>query len=123
MPLYDSLDSLLGVDTQERDKVNHCIEVAPLAYLRGRTFINSVCILDEAQNCTKTQIKLFLTRLGEDSKIIVTADPTQSDLKEVPYIVEAVSLLKGVPDIGIIEFNESSIVRHPLVVKILEKLV
>lgn len=123
MPLYDSLDALLGVDTQERDKINNCIEVAPLAYLRGRTFVNSVCILDEAQNCTKTQIKLFLTRLGEDSKIIITADPTQSDLKETPYIIEAVDKLRGVAGIGIVEFNESSIVRHPLVAKIIEKLV
>lgn len=122
MPLYDSMDSLVGIDTQERDKVNSAIEIAPLAYLRGRTFVNSVCILDEAQNCTKAQIILFLTRLGEDSKIIITGDPTQSDLHGTPYINEATQLLSSVPGIGIMEFNEGQIVRHPLVGKILEKL-
>lgn len=122
MPLYDSMDSLVGIDTQERDRVNSAIEIAPLAYLRGRTFVNSVCILDEAQNCTKAQIILFLTRLGEDSKIIITGDPTQSDLHGTPYINEATQLLSSVPGISIMEFNEGQIVRHPLVSKILEKL-
>lgn len=122
MPLYDSMDALVGIDTQERDKVNSAIEIAPLAYLRGRTFVNSVCILDEAQNCTKAQIILFLTRLGEDSKIIITGDPTQSDLHGTPYINEATKLLASVPGISIMEFNEGQIVRHPLVGKILEKL-
>lgn len=121
-PLYDSMDALVGVDTQERDRVNGAIEIAPMAYLRGRTFVNSVCILDEAQNCTKAQIILFLTRLGEDSKIIITGDPTQSDLHGVPYINEAVKLLESVPGIGIMQFTEEQIVRHPLVGKILEKL-
>ena len=122
-PLYDALDVLIGYNnTPEREKINNHIEVAPLAYLRGRTFVNSICILDEAQNCTKNQIKLFLTRLGENSKIIVTADPTQSDLKEVPFIGECVKLLSDVPGIGIVEFKEDSIVRHPLVSKIIEKL-
>jgi phosphate starvation-inducible PhoH-like protein len=116
------MDALVGIDTQERDKVNSAIEIAPLAYLRGRTFVNSVCILDEAQNCTKAQIILFLTRLGEDSKIIITGDPTQSDLHGTPYINEASQLLSSVPGIGIMEFNEGQIVRHPLVGKILEKL-
>jgi phosphate starvation-inducible PhoH-like protein len=122
MPLYDSMDALVGIDTQERDKVNSAIEIAPLAYLRGRTFVNSVCILDEAQNCTKAQIILFLTRLGEDSKIIITGDPTQSDLHGTPYINEATKLLSSVPGISIMEFNEGQIVRHPLVGRILEKL-
>lgn len=121
-PLYDSMDALVGTDTQEREKINSCIEIAPLAYLRGRTFINSVCILDEAQNCTKTQIKLFLTRLGEGSKIIVTGDPTQSDLRDDPYINEAVKQLESVAGIGIMEFSGEQIVRHPLVGKIIEKL-
>lgn len=122
MPLYDVMDSLVGVDTQERDKINGSIEIAPIAYLRGRTFKDSICILDEAQNCTKSQLILFLTRLGEDSKMIITADPTQSDLKEMPYVGELSKLLEGIPGIGIVEFNESQIVRHPLVAKILEKL-
>lgn len=121
-PLYDSMDALVGFDTQERDKINASIEIAPLAYLRGRTFVDSICILDEAQNCTKSQIILFLTRLGEDSKIIITGDPTQSDLHGTPYINEATKLLESVPGIGIMQFTEEQIVRHPLVGKILEKL-
>jgi phosphate starvation-inducible PhoH-like protein len=116
------MDALVGIDTQEREKINSVIEIAPLAYLRGRTFKNSICILDEAQNCTKAQIILFLTRLGEDSKIIVTADPTQSDLSGSPYIGEAIKLLESVPGIGMMQFTEEQIVRHPLVGKILEKL-
>jgi phosphate starvation-inducible PhoH-like protein len=122
MCLYDVMDTLVGIDTPDRERVNKSIEIAPLAYLRGRTFSDSVCILDEAQNCTKAQIILFLTRLGEDSKIIITGDPTQSDLHGTPYINEATRLLSSVPGISIMEFNEGQIVRHPLVGKILEKL-
>ena len=122
MCLYDVMDSLIGVDTPEREKINSVIEIAPIAYLRGRTFKNAVCILDEAQNCTKAQLILFLTRLGEDSKIIITGDPTQSDLKDAPYLAVATKLLESLPGIGIMEFTENQIVRHPLVGKILEKL-
>jgi phosphate starvation-inducible protein PhoH and related proteins len=97
------------------------IEVAPLAYMRGRTFDNSIVILDEAQNTTYGQMKLFLTRLGEGSKLIIAGDITQIDL---PYKVKsgmviALEILKEVLDIGIIEFQEKDVVRHPLVKKIL----
>ena len=122
MPLYDAISKLVGIDGADKEYINRCVEVAPLAYLRGRTFDNSVCILDEAQNCTKMQLKLFLTRLGQDSKMIITADPKQSDLKGDVAIVDLMSRLESIRGIGKVEFNESGIVRHPLVIEILKKL-
>jgi phosphate starvation-inducible PhoH-like protein len=121
LPLYDSLDNLVGVETPDRERVDKCIEIAPVAYLRGRTFVNSVAILDEAQNCSYLQLKLFATRLGENSKIIITGDPTQSDLrtKDIP-LMDFVNKLKVAKGVGIVEFNEESIVRHPLVQEILK---
>jgi phosphate starvation-inducible PhoH-like protein len=121
-PLYDSIDKILGPFGPEREKVDQCIEIAPIAYLRGRTLDNAVCILDEAQNCTRIQLKLFLTRLGENSKMIITADPKQSDLKGEVQLTEILTKIKTIPGIATIEFKESSIVRHPLVAKILERL-
>lgn len=121
LPIYDSFDNLVGRETPDREKIDKCLEVAPLAYLRGRTFVNSIAILDEAQNCSYLQLKLFATRLGENSKIIITGDPTQSDLKtkDIP-LLEFVEKLKAAKGIGIVEFNEDSIVRHPLVQEILK---
>jgi phosphate starvation-inducible PhoH-like protein len=102
--------------------LNKSLEVAPLAYLRGRTFKHSVCILDEAQNCTYTQLKLFLTRLGQNSKLIVTGDPKQSDLPGKIAVMEIVEKLKGVKGVGIVELPDSSIVRHPLISAIVERI-
>lgn len=123
MPLYDCLDNCVGKEGPQREIINRHMEVAPIAYLRGRTFNNSVCILDEAQNCTFAQIKLFLTRFGEGSKVIITGDPNQSDL---PFseqgLMKVVNKLSGIPEIGIVKFNSSSIVRHPLIAAILDKL-
>ena len=122
-PLNDCIERCVGEEGEDREKINHAIETDVLAFLRGRTFYNSVCILDEAQNANIKQLKLFLTRLGENSKFILTADPDQSDLpKEHEAIMDVVKKLESVPGIGIVKFDESSIVRHPLVARILEKL-
>lgn len=122
LPLYDCIGKCVGWEGPLRERVDRCLEVAPLAYMRGRTFDHAVCIFDEAQNASLMQLKLFLTRFGENSKIIVTGDPLQSDLRGPVALVEVVEKLKKVQGIGVIEFNNSSIVRHPLVGKILESL-
>jgi phosphate starvation-inducible protein PhoH and related proteins len=121
-PLYDCLGKLVGWDGPQREFVNNCIEKAPLAYMRGRTFDDAICIFDEAQNADMKQLKLFLTRLGENSKMIVTGDPTQSDLPgdvALRHVVDRLQVLEGV---GVIEFKANAIVRHPLVGKIIEQL-
>jgi phosphate starvation-inducible PhoH-like protein len=119
MPIFDCLDMLVGRDTVEREKINHCLEIAPVAYLRGRTFNDSVVILDEAQNSTEEQLKLVMTRLGYGSKMVITGDPTQSDLRGEVALTKVVEGMKGVEGIGVVEFSESHIVRHPLVADIL----
>jgi phosphate starvation-inducible PhoH-like protein len=118
-PLYDCLTTLVGTSGVQRDNVDACIEVAPLAYLRGRTFNDAVCILDEAQNCTTTQLKLFLTRLGHSSKMILTGDPHQTDIPNSGY-AEVLEKLSPVPGVGVVQFNEDSIVRHPIVREIVK---
>jgi phosphate starvation-inducible PhoH-like protein len=120
-PLWDVMDVLVGKDGAQRAKVKNATEVAPLAFLRGRTMTDAVCIFDEAQNATKMQIKLFLTRLGNDSKMIINADPEQADIKN-PCIMEIARKLKDIEGVGFVEFTEKSIVRHPLVREILERL-
>lgn len=130
MPLYDCMDKLLGKDNPQREIIDKAVEIAPLAYLRGRTFDNAVCILDEAQNTSLMQMKLFLTRLGENSTMIITGDPSQSDLlsnnkySNDTYVAlsDIVSRLAKVPGIGIVQFKSDSIVRHPLVAKIVDEL-
>lgn len=130
MPLYDCMDKLLGKDNPQREIIDKCVEIAPLAYLRGRTFDDAVCILDEAQNTTLIQMKLFLTRLGENSKMVITGDPTQSDLNSNnrygmdTYVAlsDIIARLAKVPGIGIVQFKSDSIVRHPLVAKIVDEL-
>ena len=123
MHMYDCIDRCLGKDGPQREIVNKSMEVAPLAYLRGRTFHNSVCIFDEAQNATVSQIKLFITRFGKNSKVIITGDPNQSDIPErqqgLMHVVKKLETLNGV---GVVYFKSSSIVRHPLIASILEKL-
>ncbi len=118
MPIFDCLDTIVGRDNIERNKINQCMEIVPIAYMRGRTFHDSVVILDEAQNATDEQLKLAITRLGLNSKMIITGDPTQSDLKidDLSKVVEAMKTVQG---IGVVEFSESHIVRHPLVADIL----
>ena len=122
MPLFDCLSKMVGKVGSQRQFVEERLEVAPLAYMRGRTFERSVCILDEAQNCSMAQLTLFLTRLGDDSKMIITGDPDQSDLYEKTPLMDMVDMLSTIQGIGVVEFPEKYIVRHPLVSKILKKL-
>ncbi|MDR2686416.1 MAG: PhoH family protein [Oscillospiraceae bacterium] len=120
-PLYDALFDTLGAENFARQQERGAIEVAPLAYMRGRTLDDSFIILDEAQNTSIEQMKMFLTRLGQNSKIIVTGDITQIDLDGKPSgLVNAVKVLKGVEDIAIIRFSERDVVRHRLVQSIIK---
>ena len=123
MPLYDCIYALVGDNNPQRDLVNQAIEVAPLAFMRGRTFHDAVCILDEAQNASMMQMKLFMTRFGDNSKIIITGDPSQSDLGTTRVaLTDVVNKLSHVPGIGVLTFKSDGIVRHPLVAKIVETL-
>lgn len=121
-PLYDALQELLGVDSFAKMMERGTIEIAPLAYMRGRTLSNAYVILDEAQNTTKEQIKMFLTRLGENSRMIITGDLTQVDLPSghTSGLKHAVRILKDINDIGIIKLSEKDVVRHPLVQQIVK---
>ncbi len=121
-PLYDALFDMLGSETFAKCQERGDIEVAPLAYMRGRTLDDSFIILDEAQNTTGEQMKMFLTRLGNRSKIIVNGDITQIDLPDGKKsgLKEALSVLKNVEDIAIVRFNESDVVRHRLVQRIIK---
>ncbi len=120
-PLYDALYDILGKDSALRLKEKEAIEVVPLAYMRGRTLDNSFIILDEAQNTTKEQMKMFLTRLGFGSKAVVTGDITQIDLpkKKASGLTDALKVLKGVDGIAFSHFKDADVVRHPLVKRII----
>ncbi len=119
-PLYDALQEMFGLDTYAKLLEKGAIEVAPLAYMRGRTLSNAFVILDEAQNCTREQMKMFLTRLGEGSKMVVTGDLTQTDLPDgkTSGLKQAVSILKDVEGIAVCTLTEKDVVRHPLVMRI-----
>lgn len=119
-PLYDALHQIMGADTFMRNMEKGLIEVAPLAYMRGRTLDNSFIILDEAQNTTPAQMKMFLTRIGFGSKVVVTGDATQKDLPPDAKsgLDVALQVLKNVDEIGICELSSKDVVRHPLVQKI-----
>ena len=121
-PLYDSLYDLLDYDKIQRKIESGSIEIAPLAFMRGRTLKNSFAILDEAQNATETQIKMFLTRIGENSKLVVNGDPSQVDLvnKNQSGLIKSQNILKGIKEISIINFDHQDVMRHPLVTKIIE---
>lgn len=121
-PLYDALHDMMELEKAAKLVENGVIEVAPLAFMRGRTLNQAFVILDEAQNTTSEQMKMFLTRLGSDSKAVVTGDITQIDLpgRALSGLVEALDLLRKIPGIGFVEFTEKDIVRHPLVQKIVE---
>ncbi|MBR5512541.1 MAG: PhoH family protein [Ruminococcus sp.] len=116
-PLYDALFDMFGGESFSRYMEKGIIEVAPLAYMRGRTLDEAFIILDEAQNTTSEQIKMFLTRLGNESRMVITGDITQIDLPDPKKsgLVEAVKILKGIDDIGIHRFSEKDVVRHKLV--------
>lgn len=121
-PLYDALFDMLGPENFQRYQEKGCIEVAPLAYMRGRTLDDSFIILDEAQNTTPEQMKMFLTRLGFNSKIVVTGDITQIDLPDGKRsgLVDVMRILKNIDDIEICKFTEKDVVRHKLVQDIIK---
>ena len=121
-PLYDALYDFMGADSYTRLMERGTVEVAPLAYMRGRTLSDAFIIMDEAQNTTSEQMKMFLTRIGFGSRVVVTGDLTQTDLPgvRVSGLAEAVARLRGIPDIGIVELTGRDIVRHELVQAIVE---
>jgi len=119
-PLYDALHDMLPAEQVARRIQSGEIEIAPLAFMRGRTLAHSFAILDEAQNTTPAQMKMFLTRMGEGTRMVVTGDPTQVDLPpgQRSGLAEALEILDGVPGIAIARFDERDVVRHPLVARI-----
>ena len=121
-PLYDSLYDLLDFEKIQKKIEIGDIEIAPLAFMRGRTLKNSFAILDEPQNATDTQIKMFLTRIGENSKIVINGDPSQIDLpnKNLSGLNRSKKILGNLSEISIIDFDHSDVVRHPLVSKIVK---
>ena len=121
-PLYDSLHDMFHYDKIQKKIENGEIEIAPLAFMRGRTLKNCFAILDEAQNATQTQIKMFLTRIGENSKLVVNGDPSQIDLpnKGQSGLVQSQMILKDIKEISVVNFDHNDVIRHPLVSKIVE---
>ena len=121
-PLYDALYQIMGSENFQRNMERGLIEVAPLAYMRGRTLDGAYIILDEAQNTTPAQMKMFLTRIGFGSKVVVTGDETQKDLGpgQISGLEDAIKVLKGIDDIGICHLSGKDVVRHPLVQKIVK---
>ncbi len=121
-PLYDALGDMMFADYVERRIASGEIEIAPLAFMRGRTLARAAVILDEAQNASVTQMKMFLTRLGEGAMMAVTGDPTQCDLPhgEKSGLADAVGLLEGSPGVAVTRFTAADVVRHPLVARIIE---
>ena len=121
-PLYDALKEILGIDIYQKFSSRGVIEIAPLAYMRGRTLNDAFIILDEAQNTTSNQMKMFLTRLGFGSRMVITGDLTQIDLPRgmTSGLAEAAEILKNVKGVGIAELNSSDVVRHEVVSRIVE---
>ena len=120
-PMYDALNTIMETRLLNSYIEQNIIEVAPLAYMRGRTLNNSFIILDEAQNSTKEQMKMFLTRLGKNSKAVITGDITQIDLPNAfSGLVHVIPLIKNIPGVGVCEFSEEDVLRHPIVKKIIQ---
>jgi len=121
-PLYDVYHTLCPGATMRNKIIEQAFEIAPIAYMRGRTFNDAVCIFDEAQNAKFDSLLLFLTRFGQNSKLIITGDPTQSDLNGKSGLKFVLGRLIGVDKIGSIQFTNADIIRHPLIAVILDKL-
>ena len=121
-PLYDALFEIMGSENFEKNMEKGLIEVAPLAYMRGRTLNNAFIVLDEAQNTTSPQMKMFLTRIGFNSKVVITGDLTQVDLphQEMSGLKHAMKVLEGVEGIGFTYLSQKDVVRHPIVQRIVE---
>ena len=122
LPCLDIVTKMTGGCAASKEIISKAIEIAPVAYMRGRTFDDAICIFDEAQNATLTQLKLFLTRFGEDSKLILTGDPKQTDLHHEVALVEVMEKLQTLRGVGSVEFQRKDIVRHPLIADILDRL-
>lgn len=122
-PLYDALYDMLGQETVEKYLEKQVIEIAPLAFMRGRTLNDAIVILDEAQNTTKAQMKMFLTRMGKNTQLVINGDVTQIDLirKEDSGLMQATKILKGINGIAITNLHANDVIRHPLVQKIIER--
>ena len=120
-PMYDALNTIMDTHLLNKMIEQNIIEVAPLAYMRGRTLNNSFIVLDEAQNATKEQMKMFLTRLGKNSKAVITGDVTQIDLPNAfSGLVHVLPLINKIPDISVCKFTNIDVMRHPLVKKIIK---
>ncbi len=121
-PLYDALEDMLPAVKLKEYMESDTIQIAPLAFMRGRTLNDAVIILDEAQNTTKHQMKMFLTRMGMNAKMVITGDATQIDLPRSVQsgLLQALRILKGVKGIGVVEYGKKDIVRHPLVQRIVD---
>jgi phosphate starvation-inducible PhoH-like protein len=119
-PIFDALNDMLPADQLAKRLASGEIEVAPIAFMRGRTLAHAYVILDEAQNTTPVQMKMFLTRLGEGSRMVVTGDPSQVDLAPGARsgLADALEALRGLDNIGVVHFTEKDVVRHPLVARI-----
>lgn len=123
IPFFDALERIAGKRGHHRDRVSAAVKIAPLAYLRGRTFHKSIMVFDEAQNATFGQLKLFLTRLGAGSQIIVTGDADQSDLpRSERRLIDVMQRLSGLKGVGVVEFKNADIVRHPIIGCVLREL-
>ena len=121
-PFFDAMDEMIGHDRVKQLQEQNIIEIAPLAYMRGRTLSDAFVMLDEAQNTTTAQMKMFLTRLGEGSRMVISGDPSQVDLRrgEKSGLKDAIETLEGIEGIDIVRFSEADVVRHNLVTKIVE---
>jgi phosphate starvation-inducible PhoH-like protein len=123
IPFFDALERIAGKRGHHRDRVSAAVKIAPLAYLRGRTFNRAIMVFDEAQNATFGQLKLFLTRLGAGSQIIVTGDADQSDLpRSERRLIDVMQRLSGLKGVGVVEFKNADIVRHPIIGCVLREL-
>jgi len=125
VPFFDAIERIAGRKghTKDRERVGAAVKIAPLAYLRGRTFNNSIMLFDEAQNATFGQLKLFLSRIGQGSQIIITGDADQSDLpRSERRLVDVMQRLSQVKGVGVVEFNSAHIVRHPIIEHILREM-
>jgi len=123
IPFFDALERIAGKRGHHRDRVSAAVKIAPLAYLRGRTFNKSIMVFDKAQNATFGQLKLFLTRLGAGSQIIVTGDADQSDLpRSERRLIDVMQRLSGLKGVGVVEFKNADIVRHPIIGCVLREL-
>lgn len=123
LPIHDALDAVAGRTGRRREQLRACLQVAPLAYMRGRSFHNSIVVVDESQNCTLSQLKLVISRLGRDSQMILTGDLSQSDLRSHDQALgTVVKKLEGLPGVAVFRFDSQAIVRHPILAGVLERL-